>query len=952
VRRLALTLAVLLPSARAAALDKPLARCTVEVWRAKDGLPSDSVRALTQTPDRRLWAATLGGVVHFDGRQWSAPEVPPAARGLLSDLAQVHAGNDGVWLFPLHRDPLRLGPEGLRPFGAAEGWTGEPRAWVESGRQIWMASTDGLFRYADGRFAPLPIRGSSGPPTALAVDAGGTLWVGSSGGLASLKNGELVPAPALAGQPVAALHRDRAGTLWAAASGRLWALPSGKSYGAAEGLPAAPISALADDRDGNLWIGTTRGLLRLRDGRLTAFTTRDGLPDDDVTSLLVDGEETLWVGTRRGGVAQFTDRTLETLPALEGVTLDSVCEADDGAMWFGTRGRGAARWKDGKVAFFGTREGLPADGVYAVLPDGGDAVWIGTVRGLARYQGGRVQPARQWDRFVTGLYRDRAGALWIAGNGELGRLAGTLALFRPAQGLPAGQLRAVAEDARGTLWVSAVGGLVRLEHDRFVPGPPELSGVRAMVASRDGSFWLTTVGKGLARLAGGDLHLFAGGSGLDPDRLSQMLEDDAEDLWIGVHNKIIRVDRASLDAVAEGRRASVQSLAFESTDRRAGVVTERVRQPSAWKGRDGRLWFITDQGAVVIDPHAVRASAVAPVVELEGAIMDGRAALLDGEAHFVAGPGRLLLQYGAVSLLQPGRVRYRYRLEGVDPDWVEAGAARTATYAGLRPGRYQFAVQACNSDGVWSERAASFAFTLAAPFYRRTWFFAACGLAGLALAIAGYRVRVARLRAQYVLLFSERSRMARELHDTLLQGLSATALQLSGVRAEGRDLPESLQRDLALMQETISRCLQETRQAVWDLRERSSGRPAELASTLERMVQRLCGPRGVKGSFVAQGTPAPLAHPVEDELFRIAQEAVSNALQHAGARAVEVRLCYDAPTVTLTISDDGGGFDPEAPAPQGHFGLTGMRERAARIGATLAVTGAPGTTVTVRVGRP
>jgi signal transduction histidine kinase len=296
-------------------------------------------------------------------------------------------------------------------------------------------------------------------------------------------------------------------------------------------------------------------------------------------------------------------------------------------------------------------------------------------------------------------------------------------------------------------------------------------------------------------------------------------------------------------------------------------------------------------------------------------------------------------------------VRYRYRLDGVDRDWVEAGAARTATYAGLRPGSYRFAVQASNNDGLGSDRAATFALVLGAPFYRSPWFFAACGLAAVGLAFAGHRLHVARLHAEYVLLFSERNRMARELHDTLLQGLSATALQLGGMRAEGKDLPEALQKDLAVMQETISRCLQETRQAVWGLRERGSGQPGELAASLERMVQRLCGAGGVKGDFRSEGAPLVLPHPAEDELFRIAQEAVTNAVKHAGARAVAVNLCYDARSVTLTISDDGAGFDANAPAPEGHFGLRGMKERAARIGAHLEVQTAPGTTITVRVER-
>jgi signal transduction histidine kinase len=947
----AIALCLLLVPAAAAALERPLDQCTVEVWRAKDGLPGNSLRALAQTPDGRLWAATLGGLAQYDGRHWTVFSDPKVPRATLGELLGLQVTDDGsLWLLPLHRGPIRLVRGSPQMFGAPA----EVRAWTARGGELWLAAADGLFRFAGDRFAPVPVPGLEGAQVlALQAEVDGPLWIGTNRGLFMLDGERLTRAPEVRpDEPVPVLHRTRRGILWAAAGGRLVGLPSGEVHTRADGLPTGPIAALADDRDGNLWIGAPGGLARLgRDG-LRLFTGRDGLPDDEISSLLVDREETLWVGTRRGGVAQLTDRTLATVGALAGIDLESMCEAGDTSLWFGTRQRGVARWREGKLTMFTAADGLPSNSVHAVLPDGADAVWLGTSRGLARFRGGKIEDPHVWDRFVAGLFRDRSGALWISGNGELGRYTGTLKVFRPEHGIPAGQLRAVAQDGQGAIWVSAVGGLVRADRDRFVVPALErgLGGVRAMLASRDGSFWMSTVGMGLLRVRDGRVRAFDAHSGLDLDRLSQLLEDDAENLWVGAHNKILRIDRASLDAVADGRRATVDSLAFETTDHRAAVIAERVRQPSAWKASDGRLWFVTDQGPVVIDPRHVRTNPVAPTVEIESVTVDGRAA--EAGARLPAGPGRLVVQYGAVTLLQPGRVRYRYRLEGVDGGWVEAGAARNATYLNLRPGPYTFHVLASNSDGLWNERGASVAFALGAPFYRSPWFFGACGLLALGLVFAAHRLHLARVRAEYVLLLAERNRMARELHDTLLQGMSAAALHLTGLRAEAHDAPAPLQKDLALIQDTISRTLQESRQAVWGLREGGTGRPGDFATSLERLARRLCGARQVTCDFVLEGTPAILSHTVEDELHKIGQEAMANALAHGAPKTVTVRLCYHARAVTLTISDDGAGFDPSGPAPEGHFGVQGMRERAARIGATLDLRSGAGTTVEVKVARP
>jgi signal transduction histidine kinase len=949
VLRPALTLALLLPALDAVALDRPLGECTVEVWRAKDGLPGDAVRALAQTSDHRLWAATLGGLARFDGRTWTPAPVPAAWRATVSDAQVLHAAGDGsVWSLGPRRAPFRMAGGGGRVFTTADGAPAEGHAITEGPGALWLAGPQQLYLFTEGHFALEPAAGLDGAISALAVASDGGLWVGTSRGLYARRGGALVRV--LEGV-VTALHRDRAGTLWAAAGGRLLAPEGGLSFDPSGALPAgAVVTALAGDADGNLWIGTTAGLLRLRDRRFTRFTSRDGLPEDDVTTLLVDREESLWVGTRRGGLAQFTDRTLHSLRLLDGVELESVCEAEDGALWFASRYRGLARLPPGgELTWFGPAQGLPGNSVHAVLPAGGDAVWIGAGRGLARYARGKIEASPLWPRFVTGLYQGRGGALWIAGNGELGRLDGKqLTLYRPADGLPAGQLRSMGEDPTGHLWVSAIGGLVRLEDGRFVAAHRDLGGVRSMLTTRDGNFWLTTVSQGLLRLTPSGLQRFDARAGLDPDRLAQLLEDEAGDLWIGAHNKIVRVSRASLDAVSEGRRSTVETLAFEGTDRRAGVIAERVRQPSAWRAHDGRLWFITDQGPVFIDPRGVRRNELPPVVEVESAALDGRSAL-GGTPRLPAGAGRLVVQFTAVTLRQAARVRYRHRLEGHDREWIEDGAARTASYASLGPGRYWFTVQASNADGVWNERGASFAFVLVPPFYRSTWFLGGCGLALLGLVIAAHRARVARLRAEYALLVSERARMARELHDTLLQGMTAAALQVGAMRAEAGDAPQAWQNDLASVQDLITRCLRESREAVWGLRDRNA--TGDLGASLERMARRLCGAQAISCTFHTQGTPVRLGPAVEDELHRIAGEAIANALRHAGARSIEGRLCYDGQSVTLTISDDGTGFDASASPPAGHFGLAGMRERAARIGAKLEIRSGPGTTIEVRVER-
>jgi signal transduction histidine kinase/ligand-binding sensor domain-containing protein len=946
--------------------DKGLDRYAVDRWRVSDGLPGDSVQALAQAADGQLWIATLGGLARYDGIRFTRVSGPSDSKVTATDVRRLLAAWDGsVWAGSPYFVPLRFAGDQPAPIPPAV-WDKRVGvlAWTEDeAGTLWMADGHELLRYGEGKLAAQPLPGLQGRPTELHLHTGGTLWIGTDQGLFTMARDTLVRFEPVEG-PVSALHEDRRGVMWVAAGDRLWSIDGGRAreLGSADGVPRGPITSMADDEDGNLWFGAPSGLGRVRGEHVELFTAADGLPENDVTAVLIDREGTLWVGTRNGGLAQFSGRTLDTRgtpPELDAIEVQSVCEDAEGGWWYGTQKLGAVRSLHGRTTTITRAQGLPSDFVPSIHPGEGGEVWIGTTEGLRVWRKGVVVDPGIWRGWVSALYRDRHGGLWIGGNGELGHLdGGKLSVLTAADGLPARQVRAIAEDASGTLWVSGVGGpVVRWENGRFVR-PANLRGfrtspVRSMLTDRSGAFWLSVDRSGLLRIGRDGVQLFDARQGLEAEILYQLLEDDDGDLWLGTNKSVLRLSRAGIDAVRDRRRATLEVVSFETTDRRAGVVASAIRQPSAWKGRDGRLRFAAQRGVVEIDPRQVRTNAARPPVVIEAVFADGRTQPTMGEAHLPARPGRLEIHYAARSLLEPSKVRYRYRLEGFDPGWVEAGAGRVATYSSLPAGSFRFRLQASNNDLLWNEEGANLLVIVAAPLYRRPWFYGLCALGLVPIALGLYRVRVARLHAHYVGMFTERTRMARELHDTLLQGMSGIAMQLRSIQARLTDAPEGPRRDLHKLEDTVTRCLEEARRAVWDLREEGR-RDSALGPALARFARRLFRPVRTAYDLKIEGPRRQLPNAVEDELFRIAQEALRNAVAHAQATLVRIRVCYDVDTVTLTVSDDGLGFDPgnSQPGERGHFGLAGLHERAAKIGAKLEVRSAPGTGTTIEVVAP
>ncbi len=648
-------------------------------------------------------------------------------------------------------------------------------------------------------------------------------------------------------------------------------------------------------------------------------------------------------------------------------------------MW-ACSGRGLTRWKDGNERSFTAADGLPSTDVLTVRPGLPGQLWVGTERGLARRQGERFEPVAGITAPVSALYFESAGggSLWAGTDDGLYRVQGESIQRFPVPsgtlGTEGGEIRAIDRDDQNVLWLSANGTLLRLVGQKLERDPalasisqPPPGKVRSIARDADGTLWLGS-GDGLLRRRKGRWRLFGLDEGVERTDLFQVAPDDHGYLWAGVNHGLLRFARVELEAVDRGQRKRVAPVSFELLDQRREVRVTRTRQPGVWKDRAGRLRFATSRGVVSIDPRRLPLNTLPPPVRIERALVDGRLARRGQVNRFPPGSGAMEFHFAAITLLDSRRAQHRYRLEGFERDWIDAGTRRAAYYTNLGPGDYRFRVQGSNADGVWNETGDALELTLAPHFYQSIWFWGLAAAAALGLALSFHRSRVARLRTFYAATLAERARVARELHDSLLQGMAAALMHLRGVRkrfgADKAAAPvETVARELKEIEQLVADNIQETRQFVWDLRDRpAQADPAgdsdgeedagRLAPALTELTAKLVPPGLLEAKVVVEGEPLPVPRHVQRELLRIAHEAVVNAVQHGQARHLEARLHYDQAALSLSVRDDGRGFDLHgvAEAKPGHFGLQGMRERASLLGqfAIESATG-QGTTITVNV---
>jgi len=765
--------------ARAAALspERTLSQYVRSVWQRAQGLPQNSVFDIAQTRDGYLWAATQGGLVRFDGVRFTvfSTRTEPSVR---SDyFTTLHEDRSGVlWAGTAGSGLFTVRNGRLQPFAAAPAGADFINALYEDADgTLWIAMTGGLSRLAGGKLTTFTT--ADGLPSAavrsVTRDTQGTVWVATEGGIARFTAGKFVAqaTPQLPSPDVRVLYASRDGTVWIGTARGLVRVRGGTTttLTAREGLAGDFIRAIFEDAAGSMWIGTQEGgVSRIAGGRIDNFRSSDGLPTDDVRAFATDADGDLWIGLNIGGLVRLKEPRAVTYGQPEGLPHDIVLPvaADrDGTLWAGTYGGGVARLTSGAWTHLSTRDGLLNDVVLSLAPSARGGMWVGTRFGINRIEGGRVtrlgSEANAPDAAVTALLEDRTGTLWIGTRAGVLRYDGSRVGPLPAAIDPGpNPVVAMMEARDGALWFgSEGGGAARVFEGRLTrfgtgDGLPNLA-VLTISEDSDGAVWLGTNG-GAVRYRDGRLTTYRARDGLIDDTIYRILDDGAGSLWFTSNVGIQRVGRDQFAAFDEKRTPRLSGEQLGEADGMRSSECNGSVQPAGWRTADGVLWFPTIKGLVRIDPAALALARRPPPVVLEAIVADGREQAASAPSGKSAGGGvrlepgvrTLEFRYTALNLGSPESVRFRYRLDGFDGDWIDGGNRRVAYYTNLPPDTYTFRVSGANADGVWSDRGATAVVTLE-PFFSQTPAFYLLSIATLFLVIFGlHRARVGGLQAR------------------------------------------------------------------------------------------------------------------------------------------------------------------------------------------------------------
>ncbi len=980
-----------------------------QTWQTDNGLPENTVHSILQTRDGYLWLGTEGGLVRFDGIDfitYNAESTSALRSNTIYDLFEDSFG--ALWISTAD-GLLRYQAGTFSRFSQSNGLLADAVWCTYQDRQgtLWAITADGISAYHGGKFERILDSGSIDMLTrgAIAEDAENSLWIATGHRVLRIREQTLKmdSAPALGHAEASAAHFDRSGGLWIAtrqsleifAHGQLSQLPFtgtwskaevtallpddkggmwvGTSYGLAhygdgkptllttlQGLPGNRIQTLTRDKQGVLWIGTDQGIARYFSGGVQSLRQKDGIAQNTVLSIYEDREGNIWFGTDAGGLTILRDQKFTTYTSSDGLSGDlvrSVLQDAAGTIWIGTNGSGLNRTTPDGFRAVTTADGLSSNVILALASTPNGDLWVGTPDGLNRMHHGEVHTFTSADGlpddFVRSLQADSDGSLWIGTRRGLSHWSnGRFTNYSRLDGLGSDFIGAMSQTQKGDLWIGTSGGLTHYSHGIFSNFTTRdgLSSnvVTAMYEDARGTLWLGTNGGGLNRLRHGKLQSVRGEHSGLPDTIYGILEDNDSKLWLSARNGIFRVAKSDLDLATEEPASSIKVVSYGTADGMKNRECSSGGHPVAWKMNNGTLWFATLRGVSFIDPGHASEKRIPPAVAVEGVLVDDHAIILQGIVQLPARSQRLEIQYAGLSFVAPQNVHYRYRLEGFDPEWIDAGTRRAAYYTNLPPGKYRFHVYAATKDGTWSEAGASVELRKYPKFYQTLWFYLLAGLGAALLAYGIYRYRVHQVESQFRAVLQERGRIAREIHDTLAQDLVGVSVQLEVVSRLMTTSAEAARKQLNAARILVRKGIEDARTSIWDLRSQGS---EDLPARLTNAVTTAASHSSAKVYVQVKGTYRPLEKKVEAELLRIGQEAVTNATRHAQATRIDVELVYDASHLHMSVADDGQGFTgtENLNGPEGHFGIRGMRERAESIQAQLKLESEPGAGTRVSV---
>ena len=811
-RALLTALALCLPAAPATALNPELAitQYTHRAWRAdqaEGSLPQNSVASIQQTHDGYLWLATQEGLVRFDGVRFKVFSSKTTDQIRHNDVWTLLEDLDGSLWIGTHGGGLTRLKDGVFVnFGKDQGLSSDAiqALWQAADGSLWIGTRGGgLNRYKEGTVTTFTTKDGLPSDTVYSLrgDREGNLWIGTDGGgLSRFRDGKftaITTKQGLSNDTVYTLLEDRDGSLWIGTGAGLNHYQNGRirAYRTRDGLTNDNIRSLHQDREGNLWIGTDGGgLNRYTRGTFSAFTTKQGLSNDNIGAMYEDREGSLWIGTDAGGLNRLKDNKFVSYGTPEGLPNDnarSIIEDADGALWIGTWG-GLARFHEGRFTAYTTRDGLSNNVVLSLALGRDGALWAGTLGGgLNRLHKGRFTRYGKTEGLsnntVLTLLEDSTGTLWAGTrSGGLNRLepGGRFRVYTTADGLTSDDVRHIVEARAGGLWIGTLGGgLNRYKNGKFTAYTKKdgLSSdlVLSVYEEANGTVWAGTFGGGLSRLKDGKITAYTARNGMFDDVVFQILDDDRGNLWLSSNHGVARVSKQELDDFAGGRTSALHPTAFGVSDGMRNHECNGAHQPAGWKARDGRLWFPTIQGIATVDPNRMPLNTLLPPVVIEEFRVNQHDVALGEPAELPPGRSRMDFQFTALSLLAPEKVQFRYKLEGYDEDWVQAGTRRSASYTNLPPGRYAFRVAASNNDGLWNEQGAAQEFYLKPYFYQRRAFYLVYVLALALAAFAGMRLQRRRVR--------QLQARERELLDLMhVRQVAEDALKAANQSLEGR----------------------------------------------------------------------------------------------------------------------------------------------------------------------
>lgn len=976
-------------------------------WQLEDGLPDASVTAVAQTPDGFLWVGTPRGLARFDGVTFrifvegAASGLPESSVGGLLTAADGRlwvagirgslAYLDGTHFHTVSPPPgVVMEPPGfVQAPGATNGqaaqwmWgqVGELAQDAEGG--LWLgAGGRGLLRLHDGKSTLLTV--SNGLPTAafgaFCGDAAGRLWLANEASLFEFHAGiwRVAPGAGNLGGPLPRLAAARAGGVWVATPRGSWIAGGGVVRRFADGqwhdgpapTPWTPnslrsqVTALLEDRTSRLWLGTLWGGVYFTDaaGGWQPLVTEGPFAQCVITCLFEDRQGSLWVGTSGEGLHRVSRQpvTVVTLPPPHDQSIITTSAATrDGSVWIGTDGAGAWRLRDGELTPFGLTEGLAHQHVCALLETREGTLWAGTWGGLCRLEDGKFRPVSgppELRRTVLALFEDDAGSLWIGTPPGLVRHRdGEFSLHPLRADGGTADIRAIASDGRGAVWVGTIGrGLFRLadgRSERFGPAQGFTSAnARAVFRDREGTMLVGSDGDGLFRFADGRFVQLTMADGLPSDSISCILSDGEDHLWMSSGNGIFGCARSRLAEYAPGRGPALLGFRLGLAEGLASRGCSGSGQPVASRSADGRLWFPNMRGLAVFDPRAITQPRPVAQARIEGLLADGVKAspAANGGRQAPSSTRRYEFHYTAPELVAPQALRFRHRLEGMDAGWVDAGSQRVAHYSRLPPGEYRFHVMVGGADGHWREGGGPLALRVVPRLWELRWVQVSAAMLLLAGVIGGYawnahrrlQRQLERLRMQHA-LEDERRRIARDLHDDV--GARLTEIVLLGELAKrGEQTPVALQSQVGGITGKVRQLVTAMEEIVWTVNPRNDSLP-NLAAFLADSTERYLAAADLSCRVeVAPGLPAlPVNAPARHNLLLAVKEALNNAVRHAAATQARLSIQLDDRTLRVAVADDGRGFDPAAPARQGN-GLTNLRARLESVGGRTEIQSAPG----------